>query len=799
MTQPSLPQFAERLIAAGLLSEEDLRPFVEAVHADAPSDVASDASADVPSRSSKVLADLLIESERLTHFQAQMLLAEHPGPVSLDEYELLEKLGEGGMGAVYKARHRHMDRIVALKVLSDKSVDTPQALQRFQREVRASARLRHPHIVTAHDAGNDNGRHYLVMEYVPGIDLNAMVKRRGPLPVEQAVEFILQAAIGLEYAHQKGVVHRDIKPANLILDDEDGTIKILDMGLARLFDVESSASEQDLTNTHTVMGTAAYMAPEQAIKMRTSDGRADQYALGCTLYYLLSGKHPYRGENFLEVIILHREGEIPSLRGVAPDASPALDTVFRKMLAKKPDDRYPSMRECIAALQMCPLRGDFPANFDPSANWADPALWTGAHGMPFPPGEATQVSSGNPATGHNPPTPNTGRVPPVRRGGQTGALWQERTELSSAAPQSAASHDPALTQTSHQLGLGNTADLGSVPSQWADLPTSSQVTPFSKPLTAPTPPLTPSGPVSLPSGVWPGAELISVPAPTSNAAALWTLGLGSAGLALTPWLGPAVCSGLVIIWPLAIAALVCAYYSARVTSRGGPHGRKATVGIVLGIGALLGSSFLQCSGLLTLVQDGVWNTVKKFEEKANRGARWNEFATLWHTPGPEASAAQLFPLEVAGYHRSRVDEKAAIPELGIHREGVCGTYELGPATAFSTSPKIHVRVGAFQMSKSEWLALRMEVARYVSQSHSFHTSSGIPDLNQTDGSELGPNYVINDREIYFANFNVTGTGDEGYFWFSEGRLFVAHAVNNPDLDHFFSSYLHAINPSTKQH
>jgi serine/threonine protein kinase len=207
------------------------------------------------------LAKALIQAGKLTKYQAAAVYQGKAKGLMFGKYVVLDKLGAGGMGVVYKARHRTMDRVVALKVLSSKVVDSsPDAVKRFQQEVRAAAQLNHTNIVTAHDADQQDNVHYLVMEYVEGEDLDEALKRDGPLPVDRAVDCIVQAARGLEYSHQKGIIHRDIKPANLLLDKE-GTVKILDMGLARMDKtVGDSQSEGDhpsggLTQSGQIMGT----------------------------------------------------------------------------------------------------------------------------------------------------------------------------------------------------------------------------------------------------------------------------------------------------------------------------------------------------------------------------------------------------------------------------------------------------------------------------------------------------------------------------------------------------------------
>ena len=251
-----LEQFTQQLVDSGLIPAADVRTLLDGLPADRKAD-------------GQALARELVRQKKLTAFQAQEIYAGRGKGLVLGNYVVLDKLGQGGMGMVLKAEHRRMKRFVAIKVLSPAVTKTPEASRRFQREVEAAAKLTHPNIVTAYDADEAGGTHFLVMEYVEGTDLAAIVKEKGPLPVDRALSCILQAARGLEYAHRRGVVHRDIKPSNLLVD-EGGTVKVLDMGLARL---DSAGPKQDqLTGTGQIMGTVDFMAPEQAMDTKAAEG-----------------------------------------------------------------------------------------------------------------------------------------------------------------------------------------------------------------------------------------------------------------------------------------------------------------------------------------------------------------------------------------------------------------------------------------------------------------------------------------------------------------------------------------------
>jgi serine/threonine protein kinase len=323
-------------------------------------------------REPRSLAKELLQRNWLTPYQVNQLLFGRGTELLLGPYLILERLGEGGAGLVFKARHQKLQRIVALKVLRKELLSDPDVLGRFYREIQIVSRLDHPNIVHAYDAGpitpvaspsapGSPSGHFLAMEYVEGTDLGRLIKQGGPLPVEQACAYIRQAALGLQHAHEAGLVHRDIKPHNLILSLREGLVKVADLGLARLpraANTEATAVVSGIRGTGTLtpeeavmLGTADYMAPQQALDFHSADIRADIYSLGCTFYFLLTGQAPFAGGTMAQKLIKHQQADPPPLEHFRPDVPRKVAAALRKMLTKSPERRYQTPAEVAAALE----------------------------------------------------------------------------------------------------------------------------------------------------------------------------------------------------------------------------------------------------------------------------------------------------------------------------------------------------------------------------------------------------------------------------------------------------------------
>lgn len=298
----------------------------------------------------KKLAAAFVEEKLLTDWHVEKLLGGKYKGFFLGRYKLLGHIGTGGMSSVYLAEHTRMHDKRAIKVLPKKRINDASYLARFQLEAKAIASLNHPNIVLAHDIDNEGDVHYIVMEYVDGFDLQTLVKRDGPMDFSTAANVISQAALGLQHAHSKGVIHRDVKPANLLIDS-DGVVRLLDMGLALVAEAEGDeVASLTVAHNENVLGTADYLAPEQALNSHTVDHRVDIYGLGCTLYFLLTGKPPFSDGTLAQRIARHQTEMPRSIRELRKDCPGELEGICVKMIQKDPAYRYQSAGEVAEIL-----------------------------------------------------------------------------------------------------------------------------------------------------------------------------------------------------------------------------------------------------------------------------------------------------------------------------------------------------------------------------------------------------------------------------------------------------------------
>jgi serine/threonine-protein kinase len=330
----------------------------------------------------RLLARDLIQRDLLTPFQANQLLTGKGNDLVVGPYHLLERLGQGAAGQVFKARHQRLHRIMALKLIHADRLTSPVAIARFHREIEVAASFAHPNVVRAYDADQAGTNYYFAMQYVPGTDLSHRVKQSGPLPIAEACDVIRQAALGLQHIHDHGMAHRDIKPSNLAIVEGGpqtgsatdpacgslvpGQVKILDLGLARLCEEPSEEARRKpaLTQLGAVMGTADYMAPEQGRDSRAADARSDLYSLGCTLYFALTGQPPFPGGTPLEKMMHHQLDEARPVEALRPEVPPTLRGIVRKLMAKEPTERFQTAAEvatilaplCQAASQAVPIQ-----------------------------------------------------------------------------------------------------------------------------------------------------------------------------------------------------------------------------------------------------------------------------------------------------------------------------------------------------------------------------------------------------------------------------------------------------------
>jgi eukaryotic-like serine/threonine-protein kinase len=293
------------------------------------------------------LAWALLARGWLTPFQLRRVYRGESASLAVGPYRLLDSLGQGGFAERFLARHTPTDRPVALKLIRAERLARGCGAERFLRRAESAARLDHPHLARAFDAGLEGDHYYVATEYVDGMDLRRLVERGGPLEPARACEYVRQAALGLQYALGQGLVHRDLKPSNLMLS-RDGVVKVLDLGLTRL-DVPESAGEA-FTPSGEVFGSPDYLAPEQVQDAATADARADLYSLGCTLYFLLGGRVPFPGRTAVKKLLRHLKEEPEPLEALRPGVPPALAAVVRRLMAKDPARRYQSPAELADAL-----------------------------------------------------------------------------------------------------------------------------------------------------------------------------------------------------------------------------------------------------------------------------------------------------------------------------------------------------------------------------------------------------------------------------------------------------------------
>jgi serine/threonine-protein kinase len=338
-TQVNTERFLEMVAKSRLVEPNALAKFTSSLHEKYGENLPSDATR---------MAAAMTEAGLLTKWHTEKLLAGKYKGFFLGKYKLLGHIGTGGMSSVYLAEHIRMQDKRAIKVLPRTRVKDATYLARFQLEAKAIASLNHPNIVSAYDIDNEGDVHYIVMEYVDGVDLQILVRRDGPLDPAEAALLIAQAADGLQHAHQRGVIHRDVKPANLLLDLH-GRVRLLDMGLALV----AAQDEESLTVVHNenVLGTADYLAPEQALNSHQVDHRADIYGLGCTLYFLLTGKPPFPDGTLAQRIAKHQREMPVSIRKIRSDCPGELEGICVKMMQKDPQYRYQSAAELAVALR----------------------------------------------------------------------------------------------------------------------------------------------------------------------------------------------------------------------------------------------------------------------------------------------------------------------------------------------------------------------------------------------------------------------------------------------------------------
>jgi serine/threonine protein kinase len=334
----SVTEFAELLCKNQLIKPaqlDELNRIVQARDNDTPTSLAKE----------------LVRRGWLTVFQMNQLFQANGQELVLGPYRIIDYLGKGGVSQVFKAWHTGCNCVVAVKVIHQELVTNAEAVARFRREMGVVGKLDHPNVVRAFEDDAIGAAHFYAMEFIEGTDLNKLVQLGGPMATKVACDCVRQAALGLQHAHELGLIHRDIKPANLVLVKSHGyqlgsTLKILDFGLARLRATPGQGATE-ITAQGALIGTADYVSPEQAADPRYVDIRADIYSLGCTFYYLLTGQPPFPGKGLVEKLCKHRTEPPPEVPGLPAEVA----SVMQKMMAKKPDERYQTPAEVAMALE----------------------------------------------------------------------------------------------------------------------------------------------------------------------------------------------------------------------------------------------------------------------------------------------------------------------------------------------------------------------------------------------------------------------------------------------------------------
>jgi serine/threonine protein kinase len=284
----------------------------------------------------------------ITPFQAARINQSHPDSLRIGDYIVIEQLGSGGMGHVFKAVHMTDRKIACLKVIREELQDSDKLVKRFEREWRAVKRLAHPNIVAAYDTGKSGEAVFYAMEFVDGIDLGRHIQNVGPLPIPDVVSYMRQAALALQHAHEAKLIHRDIKPDNFLLEEATGVVKLLDLGLCRVNPNEGEDAVTALTVRGTAIGTPEYMAPEQIRDATSVDERADLYALGCTMYYLLTGQDPFRGKSPMDVMLMQVRQEPVPINQLRPEVPQVVVWAVTQLMKKKKEERFQTAAELVA-------------------------------------------------------------------------------------------------------------------------------------------------------------------------------------------------------------------------------------------------------------------------------------------------------------------------------------------------------------------------------------------------------------------------------------------------------------------